>query len=786
MNTTTEELLFTAACAFDDPKERTAFLNYACQNDPALRERLKEMLDFNGEAATFFEFQPRSEPSGEAPAQRGEEGIGAHIGRYKLIRRIGAGGCGVVYSAVQEVPVRRKVALKIVRLGMNTEAIIGRFELERQALAQMDHPNIARVLDAGATASGRPYFVMELVEGEKITDFCDANSLDIRTRLELFVLVCRAIQHAHQKRVIHRDIKPSNILVHMQDGLPVPKVIDFGIAKATAPNMEGEATFTQFGQFIGTPAYMSPEQLHGSVEADTRSDIYSLGVLLYELLSGQIPFDLKRFPASAEHEVRRIIREEEPKRPSAAFKMSSASESAAIAASRRTSVLHLSSQLAGDLDWIVMKALEKERSRRYDSATGLAMEVLRYVNQEPVLARPPSRGYLLGKLVRRNRLVFLAGGIAVFGLLAGFGTSTWMYFQERAERQRAEYRELIAHAAVRIKYGDLAGADKLLAEVPFDQTPSSLEAAEAFSAVADWHMLAWQLPEAAARYSSMIRAIASIDNSDLPAVSINLLPATASVAFADGAQPYEEIRRMAINRFGSTSQQVVAEQTLKACLLLPADRETLQSLTPLANFLEQAVGHLEAKNNGLFPGYVYFALALTHYRAGEYPQAAEWAKRCLDFPNKTDARTAAMLIVRAMIEQKQGQSTNARVSLAQGRAAVESAFAKKEWVTMPDHLYWVDWFNAAILLREAEQLIGSQQSQAREEWRIECPPNVSLFIKASCDRIKQKDCHRFGSVRQRSGFCRHGSSGPPQSGGVLAQRKNVLYDVLSRLGTALI
>ena len=710
MTPTTEELLFTAACGFDDPKERLAFLNYACQNDAALRERLKEMLDIHGEAAAFFEFQPKAESTGEGSAQHGEEGIGAQIGRYRLIRRIGVGGCGVVYDAEQEEPVRRKVALKIVKLGMDTEAVIGRFELERQALAQMDHPNIARVLDAGATASGRPYFVMELVRGDKITDFCDANCLDIRQRLDLFARLCRAIQHAHQKGVIHRDIKPSNILVHMEDGLPMPKVIDFGIAKATAADMEGEVTSTQLGQFVGTPAYMSPEQVQGSPEVDTRSDIYSLGVLLYELLSGRMPFDLKRIPANAVDEVRRVILEEEPKPPSAAFKTSTAMERAAIAAGRKTSVQHLASQLAGDLDWIVMKALEKERSHRYDTATGLAMDVLRYVNQEAVLARPPSRGYLLGRLVRRNRLVFLAGGVAVCGLLAGFGTSTWMYFQEKAERQKAECRELIAHAAVRIKYGDLAGADKLLAEVPPDQTPSSLEAAEAFSAVADWHMMAWRLPEAAARYTSMIRAIASIDNSDLPAVSINLLPATASVAFADGAQPYEEIRRMAIHRFGSTSQQVVAEQTLKACLLLPGDQKTLQSLTPLATFLEQAVGHLEAKNNGLFPGYVYFALALSHYRTGEYPQAAEWAKQCLDFPNKTDARTAAMLIVLAMIEQKQGQSTNARASLAQGRAAVESAFQKKEWVTMPDHLYWVDWFNAAILLREAERLIGSQQS----------------------------------------------------------------------------
>ena len=236
-----------------------------------------------GSGLHFSSFSRRWSPRANLPKKHEEEGIGARIGRYRLITRIGAGGCGMVYYAEQEEPVRRKIALKIIKLGMDTEAVIARFELERQSLAQMDHPNIARVLDAGATASGRPYFVMELVEGEKITDFCDANHLGIRQRLELFVQICRAIQHAHQKGLIHRDIKPSNVLVQLQDGVPIPKVIDFGIAKATAASLARQETLTQFDQFLGTPAYMSPEQARGSAEIDTRSDIYSLGVLLYEL-----------------------------------------------------------------------------------------------------------------------------------------------------------------------------------------------------------------------------------------------------------------------------------------------------------------------------------------------------------------------------------------------------------------------------------------------------------------------------------------------------------------------
>lgn len=681
-------------------------------------------MDVQGEVATFLEFQPEMEPEGGPVEKSGYEGIGAHIGRYRLITRIGAGGCGVVYYAEQEEPVRRKVALKIVKLGMDTEAVVARFELERQALAQMDHPNIARVLDAGATASGRPYFVMELVEGEKITDFCDANRLDIRQRLDLFVQVCRAIQHAHQKGVIHRDIKPSNVLARSHDGVPVPKVIDFGIAKATAPSMARDATFTHFDQYLGTPAYMSPEQAQGSADVDTRGDIYSLGVLLYELLSGRPPFDLERLTDSAMDEVRRIIREEDPKRPSTALKMAAPEESATIAANRGTDAQHLASQLAGDLDWIVMKAIEKERSRRYESATGLAMDVQRYLNDEAVLARPPSRAYLLGKLVRRNKLVFLAGSIAVFGLLAGFSVSTVMYFREKAARQeqarlrenaehlrqKAELRERIARAAVRIKYGDLDEADKLLAEVPVEQTPSSLEAAQAFGAVADWHMKAGRLKEAASRYTSMIRAIASVDSSDLPSVSINLLPPAAAVTYAGDAQAYEEIRRMAIERFGATTNGVVAEQTLKACILLPADETTLRSLAPLAGVIERAIEQKEAPigTDFHFTAWACFAMSLWNYRIGDFPKAVQWAERGLAFPKDNEARIASTLIVRAMIEQKSGQPANARASLAQGRDAVQKVFARNAWVKSKPPAYWFEWLNAALLLAEAERLIGSE------------------------------------------------------------------------------
>jgi serine/threonine protein kinase len=316
---------------------------------------------------------------------------GDWIGRYKLLQEIGAGAFGVVYMAEQEEPVKRRVALKVIKLGMDTKEVITRFEAERQALARMDHPNIAKVLDAGATMSGRPYFVMELVKGERITDYCDKNSLTTRERLDLFIKVCQAIQHAHQKGIIHRDIKPSNTLVTLHDGVPVPKVIDFGIAKATQGRLTERTLFTAYQDFIGTPAYMSPEQAEMSgLDIDTRSDIYSLGVLLYELLAGKTPFDAKELIASGVDGIRKTIRERDPIRPSTRVATFKGEELTFAAKRRSTDSVKLMHQLKGDLDWIVMKCLEKDRTRRYETANGLAMDVRRHLDNQTVLARPPT------------------------------------------------------------------------------------------------------------------------------------------------------------------------------------------------------------------------------------------------------------------------------------------------------------------------------------------------------------------------------------------------------------
>jgi eukaryotic-like serine/threonine-protein kinase len=360
------------------------------------------------------------------------------IGPYKLLQKIGEGGYGIVYMAEQAEPMRRHVALKVIKLGMDTKQVIARFEAERQALALMDHPNIAKVLDAGATETGRPYFVMELVRGVRITEYCDDNNLSPRQRLELFIPVCQAIQHAHQKGIIHRDIKPSNVLVTSNDGVPLPKVIDFGIAKATAQPLTDKTLFTAFDQFIGTPAYMSPEQAGlNLLDIDTRSDIYSLGVLLYELLTGKTPFEPKELLAAGMEEMRRILREKDPPRPSTRLSTLNNDERTTVARRRHSDSPRLIHLMRGDLDWIVMKCLEKDRTRRYETASGLALEIQRYLSDEPVAARPPGKVYRLQKLARRNKLAFAAGGAVAATLMLGLGLSTWLWLRERDDRRRA-------------------------------------------------------------------------------------------------------------------------------------------------------------------------------------------------------------------------------------------------------------------------------------------------------------------------------------------------------------
>jgi serine/threonine protein kinase len=708
-------------------EQRDAYVRQACGNDVPLRERVASLLNAHGAAGGFLE-----EPA--APARNPTimlaipvtEKPGDRIGRYKLLQQIGEGGCGVVYMAEQEEPVRRRVALKVIKLGMDTKSVIARFEAERQALALMDHPNIAKVLDAGGTDTGRPYFVMELVRGIRITDYCDQNKLSTAERLKLFTQVCHAIQHAHQKGIIHRDIKPSNILVTLHDGVPVPKVIDFGIAKATQGRLTDQTLFTAFEQFIGTPAYMSPEQAEMSgLDVDTRSDIYALGVLLYELLTGWTPFDPKELLKSGLDELRRMIREDEPARPSTRLSTMLDADLTAVAQRRQSEAPKLVHLLRGDLDWIVMKALEKDRTRRYETANGLALDIDRYMKNEPIVARPPSAMYRFQKLVRRNRAAVATIGTGFTVLVIGLAASLYLFAQERKARERADAAERIqarlakeaearrlqdakwagvgqrvGMGALFIMQGKFDEAERELGNVPLSVLTYSnfVATAPLFSLLGDRHARHGEWPLAITNYSKLIAIVPG----DFPGYS-HLI---SVFAFTKDMNAYQQLRERMRQRFGDSTDPVVAAGLAKDSLLYPAPPEMLDAI---AKQMDRTFGAMSITQ---YWANLQFTRGLVEYRQGHFTRAAEWLSTAAEATDGDRYNYAESRLMYALAQYQLKQTAEAQAALREAVVYINTKLPQLGRDGLSEK--WTDWISVNILMREALDTVPGAAGSAAE------------------------------------------------------------------------
>jgi serine/threonine protein kinase len=716
-------------------EERIPFLDRVCAGDQDLYQRIEALLTANDRIGDFLE-QPLTGliAEGRAKVAAGEK-PGDRVGRYKLVREIGEGGCGVVFVAEQDEPIRRRVALKVIKPGMDTKSVMARFEAERQALALMDHPNIAHVFDAGATESGRPYFVMELVEGVKISDYCDRHSLPLGARLGLFVQVCDAIQHAHQKGIIHRDIKPSNILVTKgPDGKPTPKVIDFGIAKATAGHQLTDKTiFTACEMLIGTPAYMSPEQAAlASTEVDTRTDIYSLGVLLYELLTGTTPFDTRELLKAGLDEVRRVVREEEPVRPSTRLTTMRAADLADVSKHHGVEAPKLIREMRGDLDWIVMKALERDRARRYATANGLAMDIERYLSGEAILARPPSATYKFRKLAARNKLLF--SGVAVTFVLLVISlitTARWLMIERRAREQMRQQIEIARLEGLGWEF--LYQKQYPRVEEMFGKALAlrrQVPGAEPTSAIL-CHLMVFIFK--GERRLDKIRPflLESVDPALLSKAQYNELFDAAINTLAKRGQwndadilaeelrksapsnpsPYhmrapllvmkndvEGYRRLCgeiISRFSNVTNYHDADKMAKDCLILPSSGVDPKAVAALAD-----VAVSRGSNSSSAP-FFKCCKALAEFRLGHYEEAASWAQLAAQgrFP-VVQAEAAA---IAAMSQFKLNQSDKARAALADCDKAIQKKLPKLEEGDVGDG--WRDWIIAHALQSEAKRMI---------------------------------------------------------------------------------
>ncbi len=724
-----EDTLYYAALQLEGAA-RERFLDQACVDNPGLRSALDELLAAQHQADRLLErgrdallIAPgEHEELAQGLSAAIETPVDERIGRYRVAARLGEGGFGTVYLAEQSEPVRREVALKVVKPGMDTRRVIARFAAEQQTLALMEHPNIARVLDAGVTPAGRPFFVMELVRGERITDYCDRRRLGLRRRLELFLQVCAAIRHAHQKGVIHRDIKPSNVLVaDSADGPPLPKVIDFGIAKAIAEHSSGGTLATGREQLMGTPAYMSPEQAENpALDVDTRSDIYSLGALLHELLVGRPPFDPAELARLTPEQLRRFLREQEPVRPSALVSRSPPEALRQTAENRGADPARLVARLRGDLDWIVLKTLEKSPARRYATADGLAADLRRHLDHEPVSASPPNPWYRVRKLARRHRGAFAAGASVLAALLLGLGATSWMFVKERqARREQAVLRELaedsrrresllreqavaretITRAASAVTHGDFALADSLLESVKNVSPELSFDSVSAYRSVGEWHALAARWDKAAERF----RALMEIDRLDTWEV-ITLDYQSCGVVLAEsGAQePYQDFCHAALDHFAKIDNGDAAGRIIKTLILLPPPPELLDGLRPLIDLNRRHWERIEAAHPDYRPGWEIIPLALAELRQGAHGRAAARCERLIAQRDQAAALIQTCQLIRALAHHRQSRDPRALEWLAAARTMIERHFATGIERGRQRDGYWFDWLFARILLREAQ------------------------------------------------------------------------------------
>lgn len=724
-----DSAILEVALSLEEGKIRDGFVSRIYHLDPGGQEEMLQLInDAKSAAAYFIDARERkaevafdlasewtSQPGWNPVTEFEIESPGTKLGNYRLIRRIGEGGGGVVYEAEQEEPIQRRVAVKIVRLGMNTESVLARFDIERQALAMMDHPNIAKVFETGATSTGRPFFIMEYVEGEKITTFCDDARWDIEQRLKIFMQVCDAIQHAHQKGVVHRDIKPSNILVSSGTGSNAPKVIDFGIAKAMNPEAFSRPVETSHDQLFGTPVYMSPEQIDlTGLDVDTRADIYSLGALLYELLTSCTLFEGKDFSTCGVSMMRNIILTSKIRNPSQVLAEFDSERLATVAAARRSSPSQLIKQIKGDLARIVMKAIDRDRTRRYSTVNSMILDVQRYLSNQPVTATPPSRLYLFGKFVRRNRLTFVAGNLLVLSLVAGLVISAMLYNRERTalaeqtrlraeaqaargEEQRlrlqADARENVARVAILLDQGRIEEAEALRKKFPLDAIEPSLEAAAVFRFLGDWHANHGRWQEGAQCYKLLMQAnrlddpAKVLDRSDMIAIAAMLMDYRE--------EDYMIFRKEVAEHYWEPKSKHQAEHLLKVCLIAPADTALLDRLA----FAVKVLGDPKAAP---LPSWAALSRGLYEFRSGNFDAALNTFKDAFTDRDIKDACRSSIHSVTSMIYGKKGMPEEARKELEISRDIIAETRGG-EYVrggSIPP--IWFDWIIADVLHREAE------------------------------------------------------------------------------------